>query len=306
MLRSNHQDGDNLTPAIGAVLFTVFALSLGDALIKQVSASFPLWQIFVMRSVLAIPVLLYALKNRGLQIGFSRRSAGWVVLRSLMLTFMWVAYYSALPHVELSVAAAVYYTLPLFITLFAAAFIGENVGIQGSVAVLLGFAGILFILKPEAGNFNGYALLPLISSILYALAMILTRTKCKDDHPLTLGLALNLCFILVGGVATVSTPVLAPSAQTISQYSFLLGPWIMMGGQEWLAMALLAVAVLVGSVGAAIAYQAGPASIVSTFDFAYLAFAALWGFLFFAEVPDLVTGFGILLIAGAGILAVRR
>jgi drug/metabolite transporter (DMT)-like permease len=79
-----------------------------------------------------------------------------------------------------------------------------------------------------------------------------------------------------------------------------------MGPNEWLAMGLLATAVIIGSVGAAIAYQVGPSSIVATFDFSYLAFAAVWGFLFFAEVPDAITVVGIIMIAGAGILAVRR
>jgi len=53
-----HSDGDNLKLAISAIVFTVFALSLGDALIKQISANFPLWQIFVVRSLIAIPVLV--------------------------------------------------------------------------------------------------------------------------------------------------------------------------------------------------------------------------------------------------------
>ena len=79
-----------------------------------------------------------------------------------------------------------------------------------------------------------------------------------------------------------------------------------MGPRQWLAMGLLAAAAIVGSVGAAIAYQAGPSATVSTFDFFYLAFAALWGFLFFAEVPDEIGFTGIVLIAVAGIIAVRR
>jgi drug/metabolite transporter (DMT)-like permease len=71
-------------------------------------------------------------------------------------------------------------------------------------------------------------------------------------------------------------------------------------------MGLLATATIIGSIGAAIAYQSGPSSVVSTYDFAYLAFAALWGFVFFAEVPDVISATGIVLIAAAGILAVRR
>ncbi|MEL6217253.1 MAG: hypothetical protein AAFR79_02120 [Pseudomonadota bacterium] len=53
---------DNPPLAIGAILAAVFALSLGDALIKQSSSSFLIWQVFVLRSCLAIPVLVLALK----------------------------------------------------------------------------------------------------------------------------------------------------------------------------------------------------------------------------------------------------
>ena len=306
MKRFTYADGDNINLAVVAIVFTVFALSLGDALIKRISADFPLWQIFVLRSVIAIPVLIAVVKTRTQAVSLRPISLGWTALRSLMLTFMWVAYYTALPHVDLSVAAAVYYTLPLFITLFAAVFIGERVGVRGWIAVFLGFCGVLLILRPRADDFNGYALLPLTSAVLYAFAMILTRTKCKNENPLVLSFGLNVSMIGVGVIATLFVALWGPSSSDIEGYRFLLGRWISMGTHEWLAMGLLATAILIGSVGAAIASQAGPSSIVSTFDFSYLAFAALWGLLFFAEVPDTESVAGIVLIAIAGILAVRR
>ena len=79
-----------------------------------------------------------------------------------------------------------FYTLPIFITLFAALFIGDRIGLMGWGSVLLGFAGVALILKPTPNGFNGYALLPLVSAILYALTVILTRTKCREEHPLVL------------------------------------------------------------------------------------------------------------------------
>jgi len=306
MARHGHDDGDDLRLAVSAILFTVFALSLGDALIKRISACFPLWQIFVVRSALALPILLVVLRARYPSVALKPIKLGWTVLRSLMLTFMWVAYYAALPHVALSVAAAVYYTLPLFITLFAALFLGETVGPQGWLAVFLGFCGVLLVLKPQAEHFNAYALLPLVSAVLYAFAMILTRSRLKRESPLVLSLALNLSFVGVGGAALVLLWLWGPAAGEAAADPFLLGGWIAMGAQEWLAGGLLAAAIIIGSVFAAVAYQSGPSSTVSTFDFAYLAFAALWGVLFFAEVPDALTVLGIALVAAAGILAVRR
>jgi len=299
-------DADNTKIAVTAILLAVFVLSLGDALIKRISAEFTLWQIFVIRSAIAIPVLVALIKARYPFTSLKPHHVKWTALRSLMLTFMWVAYYTALPQVDLSVAAAAYYSLPLFITLFAAIFIGDTIGAKGWMAVFLGFFGVILMLRPRADDFNAYALLPIVSAVLYALAMIITRTKCRDENALVLSLGLNVSFVSTGALAALVIGVWGPSNADAASYPFLLGQWTAMGMNEWLAIGLLSTAAIVGSVGAAIAYQAGPSSIVATFDFSYVAFAAGWGLLFFAEVPDPITVIGIGLIVAAGMLAVRR
>ena len=303
---SESSGGDNVVLAVAVILATDLALSLGDAAIKQVSADFVLWQIFVFRSMIAIPCLIAIIRLRPRPASLAPRHLGWVALRSLMLTFMWVAYYAALPHLALGIAAAAYYTLPFFVTLFAKLFIGDKIGLTGWGAILVGFVGVLLILKPSAEGFNGYALLPVISAILYALAMILTRTKCREENPLVLSLSLNISFIVVGLLATLLIAMTGGPADEAQGKSFLFGAWSVMGRTEWLTMVLLAAALIIGSVGAAIAYQSGPPAIVAPFDFAYVGFAALWGVLFFAERLDGVTVAGMVLIVAAGVLAVRR
>ena len=79
-----------------------------------------------------------------------------------------------------------------------------------------------------------------------------------------------------------------------------------MGMAEWLTMGFLAASAIIGGIGAAFAYQVGPPATVATFDFAYVGFAVLWGVLFFAEVLDLFTFTGMVLVIAAGALAVRR
>lgn len=296
------QTHDNIALAVGAIIFTVCALSLGDALIKQISTGFVIWQIFVLRSVLAAPVLLAAMLYAARRASLIPKVPVWTTLRSAMLVAMWVAYYVSLPHLQLSIAAAAYYTLPLFITLFSALLARERVSRVGWTAVAIGFLGVLLILRPRADAFNAYALLPLVSAMLYALAMILTRTKCRAEHPFTLSLSLNLCFIIVGlGAAVLIGTFTGPERD-----GFLLAPWTPMGPREWLAMALLAVAILIGSIGAAIAYQSGPPSVVGTFDFAYVGFAVVWGLLFFAETPDGFSVVGMVMIVVAGVLSIRK
>ena len=303
---SNFASADNVRLAIAVILGTNLALSLGDAAVKQISGNFVLWQIFVIRSAIAIPILITIIRLSFRRIPLLPRHPAWVALRSLLLTLMWVTYYAALSHLALGIAAAAYYTLPIFITLFAALFIGDRIGPRGWFAVFLGFVGVLLILKPAASGFNAYALLPLVSAVCYALAMILTRTKCREENPLVLSLGLNASFVVVGLLATLLIAIVGVPGGEAPGTSFLFGTWSAMGASEWLTMALLVAAIIIGSVGAAIAYQVGPPATVATFDFAYVGFASLWGFVFFSEIPDAVTVFGILLIVVAGVLAVRR
>ena len=215
---------------------------------------------------------------------------------------MWICYYISLPHLTLSVAASAYYTLPIFITLLSAAIVGDSISRTGWLAVFLGFTGVLLILRPKAGDFNWFALLPLLSAMLYALAMILTRTRCRTEHPIMLSLALNIAFIFVGTVVTILIVVFANE----SRQGFLLAPWAVMGNSQWLAMVLLAVAILIGSVGTAIAYQSGPSSMIGIFDFAYVGFAVLWGVVFFSDIPDGLSVLGMLMIVGAGVISLRQ
>ena len=296
---------DRTRSAVVVIIFTVFALALGDALIKGISSSFTLWQIFCLRSIVVIPLLLVALKFSPWRALILPQQLGWTLLRSLLLTIMWVSYYASLPHLDLSVAAAAYYALPLFITLFAALLLGDAISKLGWFAILLGFVGVILVLQPRVEDFNWYALLPVTSAILYALAMILTRSHCQSENVLVLSLWLNITMLVVGIVVSLLLMLMSQSPQLADGAEFLVGPWSQMGLQEWGVVALLAVAILVGSIGAAYAYQNGPPATIATFDFAYVAFAVLWGLVIFQELPSAAGALGMALIVVAGILATR-
>jgi len=299
---SEQQQTDNLPLAVVVIILTVLALSLGDALIKLRSSDFVIWQIFVVRSLLAIPILVIFMGFTDRQSLHIPDTMFWTICRSVLLVSMWLSYYLALPHLSLSIAAAAYYTLPIFITLFAALFTGDRIDHYGWIAVALGFIGVLLILRPDSENFNWYALLPILSAVLYALAMILTRTRCRAVHPLMLSLALNIVFVVTGSIAALYITNLF----TESREGFLLGQWSAMDATEWISMAMLAIILLIGSIGAAIAYQNGPPSVIGIFDFGYVGFAVLWSILLFKQTPDNMSVAGIALIVIAGIISIRR
>ena len=300
-MNNTARQADNLPLAVCVIVLTVLALSFGDALIKLRSGDFVIWQIFVIRSLIAIPLLVVFMRATDKKSLAIPDALLWTTVRSILLVAMWLSYYIALPHISLSVAAAAYYTLPVFITLFATIFTGDKAGRHVWIAVALGFTGVLLILRPDTEDFNLYALLPILSAILYALAMILTGTRCREVHPLMLSLALNIAFVVTGSVAAFCINSLFNE----SRDGFLLAPWTSMSSSEWLTMGLLAIIILTGSIGAAIAYQNGPPSVIGVFDFGYVGFAVLWSILLFNQYPDAVSVAGIALIVAAGILSLR-
>ncbi len=277
--------------AVLAVVIAVLALSLGDAIIKSASLTLPLWQMYILRSALVLPILCMFVWRNGVH---PFGSLPWVIARSVLLVLMWLSYYVSLPLMPLSLAAAAYYTSPILITVLAALLAHTWPAPRVLWAIALGFGGVVLVLRPDTSGFQVATLLPVLAAFLYACAMVLTSAKCRDDDPFSLALALNIAFI-VGGL------ILGMFAGR--EGSFIFGPWQPIDLKLLGTVAALSTVILIGSVGAALAYQNGPPATVAAFDYSYLVFSLIWGALFFGELPDTLAIVGIAIIVGAGLLA---
>jgi drug/metabolite transporter (DMT)-like permease len=165
------------------------------------------------------------------------------------------------------------------------------------IAIALGFGGVVLILRPETSGFQMATLLPVLAALLYACAMVLTSAKCRDDDPFALALALNITFIIGGCLLGLFSG---------QDGSFIFGPWQSVDLKLVGIVAALAAVILVGSVGAAIAYQNGPPATVAAFDYTYLVFSLIWSGLIFSESPDTLALIGIVIIVLAGLLSLPR
>lgn len=289
----------------GLITGSVFLVATSDALIKLGSAQFTVWQLHVVRSTIAIALLLLWLclsqrSSTWLQLTWDR----WTLLRSAALTLMWIAFYAALPHVSLSLAALALYTAPLFIALLSAKVLREQVNPRRWMAIALGFLGVLLILRPTAEHFSAMSLLPVLAALLYAVAAVVTRTRCASHCALSLALNLNLCLCLVGALVLLGHRLQSPSSEPVHE-GFLAPHWVSLGPAQWGLLSVLAVLMVLMSVGVAKAYQLGPSTIVGTFDYSYLLFAMFWGFALFNEVPDAIMIVGMGLIAASGVWVLR-
>jgi drug/metabolite transporter (DMT)-like permease len=298
-LFSAKQQGGPLLVGILSITGAVLLLSLSDALVKLNSDGIALGQLLLVRSAVAACLLAGVLFVRGRisRVGFSGNI--WVWLRSLCLALMWGFYFAALPLMPLSLAAACYYTSPMWMAVLTSVLLGKPVSVKSGVSILLGLAGVVILLRPGAGDVSPVMVLPLLAGFFYALAAVITFARCRYEPPLALAFNLNLVLAVSGGAyVAVLHLVSVPDGA-----GFLLSAWPDLSGSAWGLLILLGLLLAIITVAVACAYQLAPAPLIGVFDNGYLVFAVVWGVVFFADMPDRADLAGILLIGCAALLA---
>ncbi|GED23225.1 DMT family transporter [Halomonas halmophila] len=296
---------DNTARGVNLIVGAVFLLALADALVKYLSASITLWQLYVLASSVSLPTLVGLIIAQRKARPLPLISWRWVGIRSLLLLLMWMAYYMALPLIPLSVAAVAIYTTPLFIAILASMGARERLSIRIWGGILCGFVGVVVVLRPTGDAFEPATLLPVLAAVLYALAMVATRRYCQKEHPLTLALGLNLAFLVAGGGVSILL-AFTDTSFLAEQSPFLFATWQPIGHDELIIIVAYALLMVAVNTSVAKAYQVAPSALIGTFDYAYLLFASLWGYLLFHEVPDGMTWLGMSLILASGLLVLRH
>lgn len=297
---------DRVALGIAFVLLSTLFTSLTDVILKYASAGGTIWQFFVLRSLLAIPVLLAIAVAWGDGAAtWSRALRLWPMLRALLFVLMFIVTYAALPFLPLATLAAGLYTAPLFVAALSALLAGEPVRWRGWFVIALGFAGVLLILRPGTEAFTWFTLLPVLGGLFYALSALVTRSRCRATPPATLAVSLNYALVVTAAAVSAVLFIWTPAPENVAVSPFLLRSWQVLGLLEWGFVAMLAALMVGNSLVVSAAYQSAPPFIIATFDYNYLIFMTAFGFILFSEVPDRQTVIGMLMIAGAGMMVVR-
>lgn len=283
---------------VATILATVFAMALNDAIIKYTSSGLTVWQIWVLRSLFMLPALLLLTRGR-----IHIKGGFWVALRTLCLIGMYLCVYPAFPLLNLAVAGAAFYTAPFFIVGLSALILGNAITWRHWLAIIVGFSGLLLVVRPFGASFTPAILLPIGGAICYSLAAIITRAKC---HAVDVGLQalwLNIAFLLLGVLGSLSIHLLGTALVAPSD-AFLFGPWKPLHAGELATIAVLAVLMLAMAIGVAKAYQSPHPEVIATVEYSYIIFAVFWGYVFFGEVPDGWSMAGMVLITLGGLMTV--
>ncbi len=306
------QTENNPTTAIVFILTGMAFISFNDVLIKQLSGDYPLHQMVFVRSAIGIVFSLVFVQFEG---GFSilkTETPFLHLLRGVLVVFANMAFFTALAVLPLADATALFFVAPLFITLLSIPLLGEKVGPRRIIAVLVGFAGVLIMVRPGsdvAQNVGNWLvlLLPIVAALAYSLMQILTRRLGLTTKASAMAVYIQLTFVivstgfyLVAGDGHYAVGIEDPSLV------FLLRAWVWPAPEDqWLFIAL---GVASAGIGYALsrAYKSADAAIVAPFEYVALPLAILWGWVFWSEVPGTETFAGIALIVLSGLYVFLR
>ena len=278
---ANHLRGILLMLGVG-LSFTIL-----DATAKHLTQSLPIMEIAWGRYLFHLAVLPLFLGGQSLRSAFRSARPGLQILRSSLLLGSTVSFFLAVKHIPLADATAIGFVSPLLVTGLAVPILGEQVGIRRWIAVIIGFASVLLIIRPGFGMVHWAMSLPLLSAACFSLYQITTRILSRSD-----GIPTTYFFSATVGLAV--TTACLPSL------------WVTPDLWEWVGLVFL------GSAGGFShyllirAFALAPASLLAPFAYAQLIWSTAIGYLWFSDFPDLWTIGGGVIICLSGLYVLYR
>ena len=279
---------ENILKAILFMCLAVTLLSTMNAMAKFLTTDYPLNQIVWARftgHLVAMVLLFWPKFGRRL---FQSRRYGLQFGRSTIMFISNSAFIAGLPLLHLATASAIMFTAPLMVAVLSVPLLGERVGPRRWAAVLVGFLGILIVVRPGSDVANFGTILIGISAVCFALYQIMTRTVVAQDPPET-------TIIYTALVATIVLSLVLPFDHKLPTNFFDLVLFTGLGvfgglGQYFIVKAL----------------QYGPASAVSPFYYGDILVAAVLGYFIFGAFPDGWTWTGVAIIIASGLYLAHR
>lgn len=270
-------------------MLVAMALFVGnDVLIKLATLHFPVGQAIALRSAFALVASLALVMAVGSLSDLRHLKNRQLILRACVEAVVAIAFISALAKLPIANINAILQASSIIIVALAAIMRIEVVGWRRWTAIIIGFIGVLFIVRPSADGFNSYALLALFSAFLVAVRDLVTRGIGQE---VSSGAVTTGTIIMVGLAGLSMKSVEVWQALALRETLYLLGAGLFVAG---------------GNFAIIVAFRAGDVSLVSGFRYSILVFSIIAGVLIWGDWPDLPAWIGSILIVGSGLYAMHR
>ena len=273
---------------IAMVCVTTLCFSALDTTAKWLVLSLPVFQVvwlrFLTHSLLGLALLAPRYGMRLVRVQQPKLQA----LRALMLAVLTGLNFWALRYLQLDVTAAIQFSVPIMIALISARWLGERLDARSWIAIVLGFGGVLLIVRPGSQAFHPAIVLSILNAVLYAAFNLLTRRLAATELP-------------------AATQLLSAIGATVLLTPLGLLQW--KTPEDWLSWMLVLSMGLVGGLGhlmVAQAHRYASAAVLAPFLYQQIVYMGLLGWLVFGHVPDLAVVSGAAIVTFSGLYLLYR
>ncbi len=282
---SSHED---VLKAAAWLLLGVFGGLALDLCAKQILEDYSLTQFVLLRSVIAILIMLALAPKFGGLDALKTNEFGWHLLRSLFAIGAMFGFFYGLARMPLVNALTLGYTAPLIVTALSAIVLGDKVGWRRWSAVTVGFVGVLIMLRPGQQAMSFAEVAVLIAAACYASQAITARKLSGTESTLSLSL-----YVIVG-------PLIVAIALLDAE------AWTTPDATGWALIIAAATGSVIAWVGFINGYRAVSPAILAPLEYIALVLGAIAGFVIWDEVPDRWVFLGAVIIVASGLFVVYR
>jgi drug/metabolite transporter (DMT)-like permease len=270
------------------MMIGLFLFSIMEVLIKWMVGDYPVHQLVFFRASFGlIPCLVMVWQAGGVSALKTRRPREHFLRGLVGLSAMWLVF-RAYETMKLADVSAILFAAPLFLTALAGPALGESVGPRRWSAVLVGFVGVLLIVKPGSTALQPAAVGVLAGAFLFAIAMILMRRLGTTESP---------------GAITFFFSIFAMAASIVMIAMF---GWVTPTPRDFIVLAMIG---LIGGTAQLFVTQSlrlGEAAVVSPLRYSSIIWVVAFGYVFWGELPDMMVVSGVVIVICSSLYILHR
>ena len=288
------------TKGIFFIMTGMAFFSIQDSLIKYIYEDVALFELYFGRTLIQSIILLSFVLITKKTIALKTHYPILTLVRVVCFFFGFSFFYISLTFMTLAMTSALFFSCPFFMSMFAKFFLKEKIGIRRWSAILIGFIGVLIVLNPTLEEFNFFKLAPVACALCYATSMTITKYTSDKDSIYTqmtwlyiFAIFASIIIFLVSGDGKFNN-------FSDSTMQFIFREWFTNPAGAWPYVLIMGIVASISFFCVFSAYSIASPSIVSLFEYSYIVWAMLAGYILFETVPVPRTFIGAAIIIGAG------
>ncbi len=295
-MRANNNQIGMIFIVIGMLIY-----SFHDLAVKMMANETTIFQLFLTRALVGVIVTMIFLKYLRNNIRVMPNHPTLTLIRCVLMHFGFFIFFISLEKLSLSTVTALFFAAPFFITILSALVLSERIGLIRFLIIVLGFIGVVLIVKPfKETEFSFYMLAPLFTAFSYAVAMVISKYTKEDENAFLQAFQQYSVSLLLSVITYIMVLVFPLDLIDKEKWRFIFGSIKIDDYYTFILIAILSIFGTLGMTSLIHAYQVGSPITNGPTEYVLLILAIINGYFFLGNIPDYISLTGIILIILGG------